>query len=71
MTEVHRESWLFYLSLGRWCSRDESVAVPARSLPIPKGLGLQRICEPIDVLVEYGRIPLAAAQRLMRLTNIG
>ena len=71
MTELHRESWRSYLSLGRWGSRDESVAVPARSLPIPKGLGLHKICEPIDALVEYGRIPLVAAQRLMRLTSIG
>ena len=70
MTESHRESWLSYFSRGRLGSRDESVTVPARSLPIPKGLGLHRICEPIDALVEYGRNPLAAAQCLMRLTSI-
>ena len=71
MTESHQESWLSYFSRGRLGSRDESIAVPARSLPIPKGPGLHRICEPIDALVEYGGIPLAAAQCLMRLTSIG
>ena len=58
MTESHRESWLSYFSRGRLGSRDDSVAVPARQLPIPKGPGLHRICEPIDALVEYDENPL-------------
>ena len=71
MTGSHRESWLSYLSRGRLGPRDESVAVPARSLPIPKGVGLHKICDPIDALVEYGKTHLVAAQCLKRLTSIG
>lgn len=70
MTESHRASWLSYLSRGYLGSRDESAAVLARSLPIPNGPGLHRVCEPIDAVVEYERDVLITAQSLMRLTSI-
>lgn len=62
MTESNPQGWLSWLSRGRLGSQDQTVAVPARSPPIPKGLGLHRICDPIDALVEYGRNPLVAFQ---------
>ena len=71
MTESHSRRWLSYFSRGYLGARDESIAVPARSLPIPKGVGLHRICEPIDALVEYETFFLVAAQCPMRLTSNG
>ena len=71
MTESHQQSWLSYLTHGHWGSRDERVAVPVRSPPVPSGLGLHNICDSIEALVEYDLHFLFTAQCLMMLMSIG
>ena len=56
MTEQIPQSWRSYLSRGYMGTRGESAVVATRSLPIPDGLGLHPICEPIDASVEYENI---------------
>jgi len=51
MTESQRQSWLAYLSHGYLGKETENAIAPV-PLPIPKGPGLYRICEPIDASVE-------------------
>jgi len=51
MTESQRQSWLAYLSRGYLGKETENAIAPV-PLPIPKGPGLHRICEPIDASVE-------------------
>lgn len=68
MTESQRQGWLAYLSRGYLGKETENAIAPV-PLPIPKGPGLHRICEPIDASVEC-ETPLVISRTIERRLTV-